>query len=139
MNPLLEHLADFLPVFLAGMAVNFEIAGIAIALGLALGLPLAAMRLQGGTVGNASISVIALMRAAPTFVVMFFLLNAMPVHHNGDGRNRIVFQHDDMMQPRLSIHQRKDSLQDIDQVFSGFRGVGRSGESQNILNQTLAA
>ena len=79
MNPLLERLADFLPVFLAGMAVNFEIAGIAIALGLALGLPLAAMRLQGGTVGNASISIIALMRAAPTFVVMFFLLNAMPV------------------------------------------------------------
>ncbi len=35
-------------------------------------------RLYGGAVGAAAAAVIALMRAAPTFVVMFFLLNAIP-------------------------------------------------------------
>ena len=79
MTPLMERLSsDFLPRFLAGMAVNFEIAVIAIAVGLALGLLLASARLGGGVVGGASVSIISLMRAAPTFVVMFFLLNAVP-------------------------------------------------------------
>ncbi len=79
MNPLFDRLSgDFLPLFLAGMAVNFEIAGIAITLGLACGLILAAVRLYGGAAGTAAASVIGLMRAAPTFVVMFFLLNAIP-------------------------------------------------------------
>jgi ABC-type arginine transport system permease subunit len=77
--PLLERLvSDFLPQFLAGMAVNFEIAAIALALGLALGLLLALGRLGGGAAGGAAASVVGLMRAAPTFVVMFFLLNAIP-------------------------------------------------------------
>jgi len=35
-------------------------------------------RLYGGALGAAAASIIALMRAAPTFVVMFFLLNAIP-------------------------------------------------------------
>ncbi len=35
-------------------------------------------RLGGGIVGGLAASAIALMRAAPTFVVMFFLLNALP-------------------------------------------------------------
>jgi len=70
-------LSDFLPLFLAGMAVNFEIAAIAIGLGIVLGILLAATRLYGGFPGTAAASLIALMRAAPTFVVMFFLLNTM--------------------------------------------------------------
>ena len=79
MTPLIQRLSsDFLPLFLGGMAVNFEIAVIALAVGLALGLLLALARLGGGALGGASTSVIALMRAAPTFVVMFFLLNAIP-------------------------------------------------------------
>ncbi|MGD9885825.1 MAG: hypothetical protein AB7F22_37325 [Reyranella sp.] len=79
MMPLVEILSvDFLPRFLAGMAVNFEIAVISIAVGLALGALLALGRLVGGPLGGLSGSVIALMRAAPTFVVMFFLLNAIP-------------------------------------------------------------
>jgi ABC-type dipeptide/oligopeptide/nickel transport system permease subunit len=79
MSGLVDNLSnDFLPRFLAGMAVNFEIAVIAIVIGLALGLLLALGRLGGGVVGAATVSVIALMRAAPTFVVMFFLLNALP-------------------------------------------------------------
>jgi len=70
-------LSDFLPLFLAGMAVNFEIAAIAIGLGIVLGILLAATRLYGGFPGTAAASLIALMRAAPTFVVMFFLLNTI--------------------------------------------------------------
>ncbi len=72
MNLLVDRLSsNFLPSFLAGMAVNFEIAAIALALGLALGILLAFARL-------AASSVVGLMRAAPTFVVMFFLLYALP-------------------------------------------------------------
>ncbi len=79
MNALWEILSgDFLPRFLAGMAVNFEIAAIALVIGLALGLLLAAGRLAGGMVTATTVSIISLMRAAPTFVVMFFLLNAIP-------------------------------------------------------------
>jgi hypothetical protein len=68
----------FMPRFLAGMLINFEIAGISIGLGFAFGAVLVPARLRGGIAGGAAASVIALMRAAPTFVVMFFLLNALP-------------------------------------------------------------
>jgi ABC-type arginine transport system permease subunit len=79
MSGLMENLsADFLPRFLAGMAVNFEIAAIALVIGLALGLLMALGRLGGGVVGAITISIISVMRAAPTFVVMFFLLNTIP-------------------------------------------------------------
>jgi hypothetical protein len=79
MNELMERLSDdFLPRFLAGMVVNFEIAAVALVIGLALGLLLTAGRLAGGVLKAVTVSIIALMRAAPTFVVMFFLLNSMP-------------------------------------------------------------
>ena len=70
--------SDFLPMLLAGMLVNFQIAAMALVLGLVLGLLLAAARLYGGAAGVLATTLIALMRAAPTFVVMFFLLNAIP-------------------------------------------------------------
>ncbi|MDP3160218.1 MAG: hypothetical protein Q8N31_09395 [Reyranella sp.] len=70
--------ADFFPDLLAGMVVNFEIAAIALVLGLALGGLLALARLGGGVLGAVATSLIGLMRAAPTFVVMFFLLNIIP-------------------------------------------------------------
>jgi ABC-type arginine transport system permease subunit len=74
-----ERLAtDFLPLLLAGMAVNFEIAAIALVLGLVVGLVLTAGRLSGGVIGGSAAAAIALLRAAPTFVVMFFLLNSIP-------------------------------------------------------------
>lgn len=69
---------DFLPRFLGGMTLNFEIAAIALLIGLAIGAVLALGRLAGGVAGAASVSLVSLMRAAPTFVVMFFLLNALP-------------------------------------------------------------
>jgi hypothetical protein len=79
MSGLLERLSDdFLPRFLAGMVVNFEIAAIALVIGLVLGLVLVAGRLAGGVLTAITVSIISLMRAAPTFVVMFFLLNAIP-------------------------------------------------------------
>jgi ABC-type arginine transport system permease subunit len=80
MSPLLQHLwSDFVPALLVAMVTNFEISFIALALGLVLGLPLALMRFRGGAVSvGVAATVISLMRAAPTFVVMFFLLNVIP-------------------------------------------------------------
>lgn len=79
MNALLRDLwADFVPTLLSAMVTNFEISFIALGLGLVVGLPLALLRDRGGKMGaGASATIIALMRAAPTFVVMFFLLNVV--------------------------------------------------------------
>lgn len=69
---------DYVPSLLAGMATNFEISIVALLLGLAVGMPFAALRFYGGRAGIAFAAiVISLMRAAPTFVVMFFLLNVV--------------------------------------------------------------
>ena len=69
---------DFIPSLLAGMVTNFEISFLALLFGLLVGLPLALLRLQGGRAASGfSATVISLMRAAPTFVVMFFLLNVV--------------------------------------------------------------
>lgn len=70
--------SDFVPQFLAGMVVNFEIAAIALLIGLALGGLLGLARLSGGFLAAIATTLIGLMRAAPTFVVMFFLLNIIP-------------------------------------------------------------
>lgn len=70
--------AEFFPELLEGMLVNFEIAAIALAIGLALGALLALVRLNGGGLAVVATTLIGLMRAAPTFVVMFFLLNVVP-------------------------------------------------------------
>ncbi len=80
MSPLMQRLGgDFLPTFLAGMAVNFEIAAAAVAIGLLVGLPLAYARASESRAAvGLSLTVVGLMRAAPTFVVMFFLLNVIP-------------------------------------------------------------
>jgi ABC-type arginine transport system permease subunit len=79
-SPLLQRLGgDFLPTFLGGMLVNFEIAALAVAIGLAAGLPLAYARASSSRAAvGLSLTLIGLMRAAPTFVVMFFLLNVIP-------------------------------------------------------------
>jgi ABC-type arginine/histidine transport system permease subunit len=69
---------DYVPSLLGGMVTNFEISIAALLLGLAVGMPLAALRFYGGRVSVAFAAiVISLMRAAPTFVVMFFLLNVV--------------------------------------------------------------
>jgi ABC-type arginine transport system permease subunit len=69
---------DYVPSLLGGMVTNFEISIVALLLGLAVGMPFAALRFYGGRAGIAFAAiVISLMRAAPTFVVMFFLLNVV--------------------------------------------------------------
>lgn len=60
---------------LAGMVVNFQISTIALLLGLILG---AVLLVAGAGRPRLVNPVIGLMRAAPTFVVMFFLLNTIP-------------------------------------------------------------
>ena len=73
-----EHLMYvFMPQLLAGMAVNFKIAAIALFWGLVLGVPLATARLGGCVTAAAASALIGLLRAAPTFVVMFFLFNVI--------------------------------------------------------------
>jgi ABC-type amino acid transport system permease subunit len=72
--------SGFLASFLAGMAVNYEISAIALLMGLAIGIPLAYVNLAGGRARPLAGSLVSLMRAAPTFVVMFVLMNAIPRH-----------------------------------------------------------
>lgn len=70
--------SDYVPSLLGGMVTNFEISIAALLLGLVVGMPFAALRFYGGRMSVAFAAiVISLMRAAPTFVVMFFLLNVV--------------------------------------------------------------
>ena len=71
-------LSQFLPQLLAGMVVNFEIAFISLVIGLVLGGLLSLLSLSGGILKVIVAPLVGVMRAAPTFVVMFFLLNAIP-------------------------------------------------------------
>ncbi len=69
---------DYVPSLLGGMVTNFEISIIALLLGLVVGIPFATLRFYGGRTSAAFAAVVvSLMRAAPTFVVMFFLLNVV--------------------------------------------------------------
>lgn len=70
--------SDYPAQLAVGMVVNFRIALQALALGLALGVPFVLMQLAGRGWRRTVAPVIGLMRAAPTFVVMFFLLNIIP-------------------------------------------------------------
>lgn len=70
--------AGFVPAFLDGLLLNIAIAGAGLGLGLAIGGPLALLRVGGGTPGQLARTLTAALRVAPTFVVMFFLLNLLP-------------------------------------------------------------
>jgi ABC-type amino acid transport system permease subunit len=70
--------ATFLPDLLAGMARDFAMAGMALGMGLALGLPLALLWSLRHPIRLLPNAVVQLLRAAPTFVVMFFLLSVLP-------------------------------------------------------------
>ena len=70
--------SGFFTELLAGMVVNLWIAAVALALGLTLGLPLALLQLGGRLQRRLAGALVGPMRAAPTFVVMFFLLNVIP-------------------------------------------------------------
>ena len=70
--------SGFFAELLAGMAVNLWIAAVALAVGFGLGLPLALLQLAGRRQRWLAGALLGPMRAAPTFVVMFFLLNVIP-------------------------------------------------------------
>lgn len=74
----LPDLSQFLPQLLAGMVVNFQIAFIALVVGLVLGGLLCLLSLSGSFFKMIVSALVAAMRAAPAFIVMFFLFNAIP-------------------------------------------------------------
>jgi hypothetical protein len=79
MNTLIAGLpADFFMRLLTGIAVDLEIAGFALVLGLLVGVPLAMLLALGGPTRLLAAITVQLLRAAPTFVVMFILLGVMP-------------------------------------------------------------
>jgi hypothetical protein len=69
---------DFLPDLLMGVVVNFRIAILSLLLGMMMGAPLAAGCAGQGGWRAVPRGVVELMGAAPTFMVMFFLLNVVP-------------------------------------------------------------
>jgi len=79
MNALIGSLPpDFVWQVLGGIAVNLRIAVLALVGGFLLGIPLALAQVRQGLLGRLAGALVALMRASPTFVVMFFLLNIIP-------------------------------------------------------------
>jgi len=81
-----SELALFVPAFLAAFVTNLSVAGSSLAVGLAAGCPLALMRRAPFWLRWPADMLTGLLRAAPTFVVMFFLLNVMP-HEIGTAGN----------------------------------------------------
>jgi His/Glu/Gln/Arg/opine family amino acid ABC transporter permease subunit len=75
---MLDVLMNFFPRFLSGLMVNFQMAIWSIAGGLLLALPLAYVRLAGGFAGKLCDAMVAIFRSAPTFVLVFFLVNVVP-------------------------------------------------------------
>lgn len=75
---MLELLPRFLPAFLSGLVVNFEIAICALLGGMLLGAPLAAARFRNRLAAAPAAWLVAVLRTMPTFVVMFFLVNVVP-------------------------------------------------------------
>ena len=74
----------FLPHLLGGVSINFWIAAIGLLLGLAVGLPLAICLASGSRWLRWTASpVTALMRAAPTFVTMYFLFQVLQAGPGG--------------------------------------------------------
>ena len=75
---MLQVIAHFLPVFLAGFLVNLQIAIIVTAIAVLVGIPLCLLR-RGVTSMRRPIGLsIQFMQALPTYVVMFFVLTLLP-------------------------------------------------------------
>jgi ABC-type arginine/histidine transport system permease subunit len=78
LTQLLQVLPAWLPAFGAGLVVNVGIAAASLALGLAAGVPLTLARAAPGWAGRGAQALLVPLRAAPTFVVMFFVLHGLP-------------------------------------------------------------
>jgi His/Glu/Gln/Arg/opine family amino acid ABC transporter permease subunit len=74
----LDLLGWFLPAFFKGLAVNFELALWVLLGGLPIGAVLAFLQLRPGWTARLTGWLVAVLRAVPTFVVMFFLVNVLP-------------------------------------------------------------
>ncbi len=74
---MLDLLGWFLPAFFKGLAVNFQLAFWVLLGGLPVGVVLAYLRLGTGWVARLTGWFVAVLRAVPTFVVMFFLVNVL--------------------------------------------------------------
>jgi hypothetical protein len=68
-------LIAFLPDLFQGFLVNLSVAGLAAGSGLILGLPLALLRRRARWAARPIRMLVALLMAAPVYVIMFFLLN----------------------------------------------------------------
>jgi His/Glu/Gln/Arg/opine family amino acid ABC transporter permease subunit len=68
----------FVGAFLTSFLTNIWVAAASLALGLIVGAPLAWLRHRSRWLGRLAALLTSLLRAAPTFVVMYFLLNIMP-------------------------------------------------------------
>lgn len=75
---MIEVIRHFLPSLLAGFLVNLTVAAGAVALGLAVGVPLALLRWLAPRSSRIVWPGVRLMQAAPTYVVMFFVLSLLP-------------------------------------------------------------
>ncbi len=75
---MLELLSQFLPAFLSGLLVNFEMAICALLGGVLLGAPLAAARFRNKLAAVPAAWLVAVLRTVPTMVMMFFLVNVVP-------------------------------------------------------------
>jgi His/Glu/Gln/Arg/opine family amino acid ABC transporter permease subunit len=75
---MLDQLSWFLPAFFKGLAVNFQLSIWALLGGVPIGLGLAFLRGGTGWLARLASGFVALLRAIPTFVVMFFLVNVVP-------------------------------------------------------------
>jgi His/Glu/Gln/Arg/opine family amino acid ABC transporter permease subunit len=73
-----DLLGWFLPAFFKGLAVNFQLALWVLLGGLPIGAVLALMRMGSGWTARLTDWLVAVLRAVPTFVVMFFLVNVLP-------------------------------------------------------------
>jgi His/Glu/Gln/Arg/opine family amino acid ABC transporter permease subunit len=71
-------LAAFLPKLFDGFLINLHVALASVLIGLALGLPLAALRDRARVLELPIRWAIRLMQAAPVYVIMFFILNMLP-------------------------------------------------------------
>lgn len=75
---MIETLGRFVPDLLAGFLVNLQIAFAAELIGLIIGLPLALLRHRVPSSRWIVRPCIRLMQAAPTYVIMFFMLSLLP-------------------------------------------------------------
>ena len=74
---MVDNLTGFVPEFVQGLWLNLQMALWSLVMGLILGSPLAWAR-SGSTLVRTTGSVLtALLRAAPTFVLIFFFLNVL--------------------------------------------------------------